>query len=533
VPCAKPPNRFFGPNPGPVGHGIDFEAQTTGLMTSATGSFDSVNVTSETSLGTSDLYSLQLNSGRFATPMCAGAANPANCNGWQQFIYSSGLQQIFIEYWLIYYQNPCPAGWTPISIHCVMNSPAMPVAAQPIASLAQLKLTGTAAAGGQDTISMDIPGNTISAMFQDDVLSLANGWKKAEFGIYGDGGGSDAAFNAGATMAVRTSVVDGSMNAPACLLEGWTSETNNLDLVPPCCTFGGAKPAIVYWLSNNPNATSMCSGGTSIGDTHLTNFNNLYYDFQASGDFLLAETDPTFSVQTRQKSGAPVWPNASVNKAVAMTLGPTRAAVCLDPTRLVIDGQPRAVDDGGSFTLPSGVHVSRGGNTYLFTRPSGESVSAQVNQFSGTEWINVSVSLDHLPTSKVYGLLGNVNSGTQGEDDLARRDGVVLAQPLSFNELYHPYADGWRIAPRQSLLTQSCGAGDAEAGIPQRPFYAQDLPPDAYKRARTLCTALGVRDPTLLDACTLDTAVLGETAARAYQRATPPRTELRVTTTPR
>src|SRR5947199_5980530 len=127
-----------------------------------------------------------------------------------------------------------------------MTSPAMPVPAQPIATLQQLKLTGTAAAGGQDTISMEIPGNTINAMFQDDVLSLANGWKKAEFGIYGDGGGADAAFNQGATMAVRTTVIDGSNNAPNCLLEGWTSETNNLDLVPPCCTYGGAKPAIVY-----------------------------------------------------------------------------------------------------------------------------------------------------------------------------------------------------------------------------------------------------------------------------------------------
>src|SRR5947209_1206123 len=84
-------------------------------------------------------------------------------------------------------------------------------------------------------------------------------------------------------MAVRTTVDDGSMNAPTCLLEGWTSETNNLDLVPPCCAYGGAKPAIVFWLSNNPNATSMCSGGTSIGDTHLTNFNQLYYDFRSDG----------------------------------------------------------------------------------------------------------------------------------------------------------------------------------------------------------------------------------------------------------
>src|SRR5258706_13469990 len=104
----------------------------------------------------------------------------------------------------------------------------------------------------------------------------------------------------------------------------------------------------------------MCVGGTSIGDTHLTNFNGLYYDFQASGDFLLAATGehlsqrrhhrreaPGFVVQTRQKSGAPAWPNASVNKAVAMQFGKTQAGVCLEPTRLMVNGKQRTVADGG------------------------------------------------------------------------------------------------------------------------------------------------------------------------------------------
>ncbi|MGH9421124.1 MAG: VWD domain-containing protein, partial [Thermoanaerobaculia bacterium] len=301
------------------------------------------------------------------------------------------------------------------------------------------------------------------------------------------------------------------------------SETNNLNLVPPCCPYGGASPAIVFWLSNNPGATSSCSGGTSIGDTHLTNFNGLYYDFQAAGDFLLAETNPGFAVETRQKSGAPTWPNASVNKAVAMTLGKTRAAVCLDPTRLIVDGKQKDLLDGTSLTLPSGVRIARGGNTYLFTRPSGESVSAEVN----SAWINVSVSLDHLPQAKVYGLLGNAN-GDMAEDDLATRRRMVLKQPLMFDELYHSYADSWRVAPRESLLSILCGDGNLEDNFPDKPFYAENLDPKVYERARAICTQAGVRDDTLLDACTLDTAVLGETAARVYVRAHPPRAEVRV-----
>ncbi|HEX3577320.1 MAG TPA: VWD domain-containing protein [Thermoanaerobaculia bacterium] len=524
VPCAAAPERTYGPHLlYTVGSAVDFSAVVAGHIASATGSFDAVNVTGENNSGNPDTYSLQLNSEYFTSPACSGSSNPNVCKGWQQFIYSTTLASAFIEYWLIDYAAPCPAGWSTLSIHCVKNSVAIPVAAEPVANLMQVSLGGSASAGGSDTLMISTTGGDLSAMYQDDELSLAQGWKLAEFGIFGDGGGSDATFNPGATMAVRTTVDDGTTNAPTCALEGYTSETNNLNLVPPCCPYGGAFPAVVFWLSNNPGATSSCVGGTSIGDTHLTNFNGLFYDFQAAGDFLLAETNPDFVVQTRQKSGAPTWPNASVNKAVAMKLGPTRAAVCLDPTRLVIDGQQSALADDQSLTLPTGVHVARSGNAYLFTRPSGESVRADVN----AGYINVSVNLGAAPQAKVYGLLGNAN-GNMGEDDLATRNRVVLAQPLQFADLYHPYADSWRVAPRESLLSNLCGDRDIERSVPTTTFYARDLDPRLYERSRAVCTEAGVRDETLLDACTIDVTVIGSRdAARVFARTRPPRAELR------
>ena len=525
VACAAAPNRFYPPRAlFTVGSAVDFSAVVPGHIASATGSFDSVNVTSETNLGNPDSYSLQLNSQYFTSPACAGAASPANCKGWQQFIYSTGLAEAFIEYWLID-GTPCPAGWNTVGVSCVKNSVAIPVAAEPIANLSQLKLTGSATAGGADTLIITTSGGDLSAMYQDDVLSLAQGWKLAEFGIFGDGGSSDATFNAGATMAVRTTVDDGTMNAPTCALEGYTSETNNLNLTPPCCPYGGAFPAVVFWLSNNPGATSSCVGGTSIGDTHLTNFNGLFYDFQASGDFLLAETTPDFIVQTRQTSGAPTWPNASINTAVAMTLGDTQAAVCLAPTRLIVDGQQRDLPNDQSITLPDGVHIAHSGNQYLFTRRSGESVRTEINS---PGYINVSVDLGAPPQAKVFGLLGNAN-GPMGEDDLATRNRKVLSQPVSFEELYHPYATSWRITPGESLLSKLCGERDVDRGTPTRSFYATDLGRLDYDRGRATCTEAGVRDETLLDACILDVTVLGtRDAARIFARTRPPRAELRV-----
>jgi hypothetical protein len=41
------------------------------------------------------------------------------------------------------------------------------------------------------------------------------------------------------------------------------------------------------------------------------------------------QAGPEFIVQARQVSGAPTWPNASVNKAVAVQTGKNRVGVCL------------------------------------------------------------------------------------------------------------------------------------------------------------------------------------------------------------
>src|SRR5208337_2790706 len=108
-----------------------------------------------------------------------------------------------------------------------------------------------------------------------------------------------------------------------------------------------------------PGAPATCADATSVGDTHLTTFDGLYYDFQASGDFVLAQDGPEFVVQARQASGAPTWPNASVNKAVATQMGKTRVALYIEPTRLVIDGAANNLADGKSIELPTGVQVTR------------------------------------------------------------------------------------------------------------------------------------------------------------------------------
>jgi hypothetical protein len=99
VPCVTPPPVPFLPATGAqsyeVGDGRDPTARVSGLISAATGSFDSaVGITSVASVYSTTppgagQYSLQLNANTFHnTPACSGAQTPANCRGWEQFIYT-------------------------------------------------------------------------------------------------------------------------------------------------------------------------------------------------------------------------------------------------------------------------------------------------------------------------------------------------------------------------------------------------------------------------------------------------------------
>ena len=308
---------------------------------------------------------------------------------------------------------------------------------------------------------------------------------------------------------VRTEVLSGTTAGPGCHLKSWTGESSNLTLVnaPPMSPAPHPAPALVFSESNPApaGAPADCTAAVSLGDTHLTTFRGLLYDFQATGDFLLAETGPDFIVQTRQVSGAPTWPNAAVNRAVAVLAGKNRVAICL-PERVMVDGRAARIPDGGRVGLSSGGSVIRKANVYFVIAPSGDSIRATVNG----AYIDVQVGLGHWP-STVHGLLANANDKI---DEIAARDGEVLSRPFPFERLYGHYTDSWRVPPNQSLLSP-CGES-VQRGIPKKPFYAKDLDPELARRNRDICMRAGVKEGPLLDACMIDVAMLGGRAAKVF-----------------
>lgn len=494
-------------------------------ITAATGSFPEViGVTSETGLirdtgpSVADEYTLQLNSRPWIGPLCIGHSL---CRTWQQFVFNNNnaAGSVYIEYWLLQYNAPCPdASWITYilpgttDVNCYRDSPATPLAGQPITNLTSLSLTGSVSDGGTDAVILSTGvGAPLMATNTDSVLWLAPAWQDVEFMIGGPGSLREATFNSGSTILVKTMVHNGTTAAPNCIAESFTGETNNLTRVGTAEMGTGDSPYIATRQSNIPGTPASCAAGDGTGDTHLRTFSGLLYDFQATGDFLLAQTDD-FTVHTRQISGAPTWPNAAVNQAVAAKLGTSRVAFCTAPSRLAIDGKATEVPEGRPYPFGDGGSVTRTGNVFMVTDKHGNSLRVVDNG----GWLDASVGLGSWPV-QVRGLLANPDGDVT---KLATADGTALKVPLSFDDLYGTFGNSWRVSAADSLLSD-CGSATERAN-PAKPFFADALDPKVRQRAQGLCAQVGIKDPGLLNACELDVAVLGDKAAQAYVGATPP-----------
>jgi hypothetical protein len=255
VVCAVAPERPYVPRAGhaggeTVGDGHDFAAVVTTLITSTTGTFPKIKgLKSETDEGQPNDYSLQINSQFFSSPACSGASNPKACLGWEQFVYSSGSEQAFMQYWLINYNTRCPSGWYTYSSDCYKNSSAVGVPLQVITQLGNLTLEGQAGAS-TDTLTMMTESNAYHTTGPDNVVSLAGYWMQSEFNIIGDGGGSEAVFNSGTSLTAKIALATSSTAKPVCQGDdGTTGETNNLNL-GKCKVKGGNTPTVKFVESN-------------------------------------------------------------------------------------------------------------------------------------------------------------------------------------------------------------------------------------------------------------------------------------------
>jgi hypothetical protein len=467
-------------------------------------------------------YTLQLNTNFFTTTVCAGHVG---CLGWEQFVFendgtsSMSSAGVYIQYWLIGYGATCPdSTWIPYFGDCYKNDSAgmLAVPTQPVSNLANLTLSGSVTATS-DSVSLSIVGTPRPYMVSgDNAVLAAGGWTQSEFGVYGDAGGGMATFSSTAgsppaALTVRTRINYGGVAAPLCAATGTTGETNSLTFgtAPPMPTPPG--PAVIFIADTIGGGTANCVDATTIGDVHAHTVAGLLYDFQATGDFELAQVGANFEVQSRQISGAPRWPLASVNQAIGTRMGKDKIAVC-SGSKLFVNGSTVQLANGTTKALPSGVDITlTGAGDYVITDLSGNSVIVTPE----TGYLNVSVGVGTWPTT-VRGLLGNPNNDVHL---LQASNGTTFTVPLTFNDLYHNYGDTWR-EPLNASLLAPCG-NPSQLSDPSAPFFASNLDPTLRTQAQTTCQQYGVAS-VWLNTCTLDVAVLGPTAAKTYVGAPPP-----------
>ncbi len=496
------------------------------------------------------LVQLNTNGDLPATSSCASAPQGSSCTGWQQFVYDSNLKIIQVEPALLGYDATCTGTFhtSDGAGNCYdENENTMSVPLLTPEELASDSVTFLGQANSvTDTVKLIVSGVGYAATAPDDLVDLAGNWTIAQFGIYGDRGGAEADFSAGTDLKVNLATHSGTTVAPQCAMAqpiNSTGESNNLYLQPAPTLSTQPSPTMeTEQTSNPPTSPAACATAHGVGDTHLETFNNLFYDFQAQGDYELVstgtpppppppvdspvarpvgpdatDTAPTypsfFTVQERQVSGAPSWPNAAVNQAVAAQVGTSDVAICTAPTQLEINGSPVSLADGTQLALPDGASVSLNGNVYLISDGNGNVVQATV-QSGNTPHIDVSVGLGQWP-EPVQGLLANAGSS---DNAIESSDGTVFTAPFAFSQIYGPYGNSWLVPADQDLLSACNGeAGGVVDSDPTQPFYASDLPPQVGASARATCVAAGVQSAPLLDACTVDVAVLGDQAADVYQ----------------
>jgi len=256
-------------NPGKgmvAGNGNDYVAESSGLTSSALGSFPTVTgVKSEKSVGVpaygdggilgANEYSLQLNTNFTGTT--AACKSHSGCLVWQQFIYATdyevkGEGAVFMQYWLIGWGNSaCPSGFASDGEgDCYGNSNATTAPDVKATSLASLSVSATAASGGNDTVVFTDGSTAYRVSGADSKLDISQVWKESEFNVVGDAGGSRADFNTPVSITVKVALTDGSSSAPTCVADaGTTGESNNLNL-GSCSTASGSSPYIEFTESN-------------------------------------------------------------------------------------------------------------------------------------------------------------------------------------------------------------------------------------------------------------------------------------------
>jgi hypothetical protein len=582
----------------PLNNDIVVQAPSGHLLSKVIGSFPTANgIASESSVGVAAFggggalganeYTLQVNTN---TTHSAACGSFSNCLAWQQYVFATNTfasftstaltdkSEVFIEYWLFDYgvdngSNICPSGFFDAGPSvfgspgddCLQNTPGTVVqdGQLPITDLGDLTFSGSATADGTDEATLTYNGQAYKATVPDSNTDISSVWNQAEFNVVGNAGGSEAVFNNGTSLIAKLEVTDGSTSAPLCVFNGGsTGESNNLNFVPSttspvCCPYGGSDPSIGFMeVFDTHTHTASCGASSITGEPHITTVNDVYYNFQAAGEFVaLLDPDGT-EIETRQTALPTVAPGnydpsglnddglvscLAMNTAVAARVGSHRVtyepsfsvAYGKGPFDLRIDGK-LATPGAGGINLGDGAEVknSAAGGGIEVDFPDGKIMTAiPSGSLDSMNLLNVQFEKTGLlgdgEGAEESGIAGDVPRGSWLP---ALPTGASLgAMPATLHQryvtLYNTFGNAWRVTSKNTLFDYAPGTSTATFSntswpvenaktctIPNQPV----VKPVSAAVAEEACRS--VSDATLHAGCLFDVQATGVTGfARTYE----------------
>jgi hypothetical protein len=241
-------------------------------------------------------------------------------------------------------------------------------------------------------------------------------------------------------------------------------------------------------------------GGRWWGDPHLITFDNVSFDFQAEGEFVLARATAgnPYELQARFKALSSA---VSIADAVATMIGSDVVAIEVDGNDgdLRINGVETQLTNGTQINVGSG-SVSRSGRTLLIDHGNGD--QTEVSVFATFLNASPKPALNRGPGS-FEGLLGN-NNGTPA-DDFRLANGTVLLTPIPIDTLYGAFAESWTVAASERILPGVVTAYDA----PDRIITVDSLPTTLRAQAEAAVAGYGITNELIREAAILDFALTG------------------------
>jgi uncharacterized protein YdeI (BOF family) len=235
------------------------------------------------------------------------------------------------------------------------------------------------------------------------------------------------------------------------------------------------------------------------GEPHLTTLDGLGYDFQAVGEFQLAESDELgLDIQARM---VPRRLNVSVVDRVAFILNGYRVEIEPFVHRVRIDGSVVDIPNGTMIDLGDGAVIMKASNM-LYVNWPGEGRQPVLQASGGL------VRLSIPRGAEIRGLWGNADG--KPSNDLVTGSGEQLPANTSPSVIHGSYADSWRISDDESLFTYEAGESTdtfTDRRFPDKVLTIADLDDAALADATAQCSTAGVVDGRQFDDCVLDWAL--------------------------